>query len=209
MNFKHITKGYGFYNEFGYLYTKSIVIDIFDINAQNEKYKLLDLKFANNILTMIYNAQDLYKDVFTNLEETCKMNLKDHPKYDETELYNKIQVCNANFITFSTTIIKTVTDNIVNPSDNKLDLSYLFKTFIKRYEYLIDDTVSKSELLTTPNPIQDPLQETPYHFAMVKYTKPTITITSLQEAQLQLSHNLDKPPKPLYSITITKGTKIE
>ena len=107
---------------------------------------------------------------------------------------------------------------LIIPKTIVLLLQYIIKTnsailsdkFIKYYTYNDDNTtVSKSELIKEKNPFQDPPQETPYHFAMVKYTKPTITITSLQEDQL--SPNLDKPPNPdnpLYSITITKGTKI-
>ena len=44
-----------------------------------------------------------------------------------------------------------------------------------------------------------------FNFAMVKYTRPTITITSLQLQE-------EQPPNPyklLYLIKITKGTKKE
>ena len=222
LNLKHITKGYGFYNEFGYIYTKAV----FSINTspfkQLQKYELLDLKFANFILTLIYNNRTQFISNFSDLEKQCTKTLNVHNNKDYNALHYSIQDSLKEFNEFNefnefrAIIIKTVTDNIVIPPDNKLEkwsrLSNLFKIFIKRYEYLTDNTVSKSELIKEKNPVQDPPQKTPYHFAMVNYTKPTITITSLQEEQPpnpDEPHNPHKPRKPVYLITITKGTKIE
>ena len=211
LNLKHITKGYGFYNEFGYIYTKAIIIDSMS-RDQDKKYDLLDLKFANFILTTIYNNQKQFILDFSNLEKQCTETLKVHHNKDYNALYDSIKKIRKEFNEFSKIIIKTVTDNIVIPPDNKLELtnlSDLFNMFIKRYEYLTVDTVSKSELIKEKNPIQKPPQETPYHFAMVNYTKPTITITSLQADKPPNPDNPVEPVEPVYSIKITKGKKIE
>ena len=226
LKLKHITKGYGFYNEFGYIYTKAISIDSMTLN-QDKKYYLLDLKFANFILTLINNRRIDLKGEYKNLDKQCTNTLKNNNR--NLALGTSIEDFLKDFTVFTNSIIKTVThyqtnnaeqqakqqakqqdkhQNITNTMPKEVhNLGNLFNTFIKRYEYLIDDTVSKSELIKETNPIQVPPQNMLYHFAMVKYTKPTITITSLQEEQL--SPNPHEPPKPVYLITITKGTKIE
>ena len=203
MKLKHITKGYGFYNDFGYLYTQYINDDDDEQYTQDTQYKLLDLQFANYILTIIDKLSLPYKQQHNQIEEACK-STSTNINNKKLTILNPVKI-GIIFINFTAEIIK----NIINTSQYNKDealYAFLFNNFIKRYEYLIDDIVSKSELLTTPNPNQYPPQEIPYHFAMVKYTKPIITITPYSLQTEQLSHN---PDKLLYSITITKGTKIE
>ena len=229
INSKHITKGYGFYNEFGYLYYNK-----YSKNPDNNKiqYELLDLQFANYILTIIDNLRQSnekeFKTKFNTIEKTCT-DAKDKPNNDNT-LKVLINSSTELFKIFAQKITDIIIKKYSQPqSQYKINVGLLqmllFNIFIKYYTYTEDiKTVSKSELLTTPNPVvQDPPQTTPYHFDMVKYNKPTITITALP-LQEEQPHNPDKPPnpeqppnpdnpveplKPLYSIKITKGTKIE
>ena len=135
-----------------------------------------------------------YKDIGIYIEHKCR------------DANTDIDVKNV------VTSISKMLDTFINTINKMFIKNNILSMLTKRYEYLIDDTVSKSELIKEKNPVQDPPQKTPYHFAMVKYTKPTITITSLQEEQPpnpDEPHNPHKPRKPVYLITITKGTKIE
>ena len=195
MKLKHITKGYGFYNDFGYIYTQDINDD-----EQVTQYKLLDLQFANYILTIIDKLSLQYKQEHNLFEEACKSTKNNNKKLNPVTIDLK-------FMDFTTAIIQFIINNKSQYNKDAAIYAFLFNNFIKYYTYNDDNTtVSKSELLTTPNPVvQDPPQTTPYHFAMVKYTRPTITITSLQLQE-------EQPPNPyklLYLIKITKGTKKE
>ena len=221
MILKNITRGYGFYNEFGYLYIEKTI----DLNVdKSDIYTLLDLVFANKILEIIYELSltiykdknkntddddDLIDEIFNHLNHQVNLTYKDIGIYIE----NKCRDANTDIdVKNVVTSISKMLDTFINTINKMFIKTNILSMLTKRYEYLIDDTVSKSELIKEKNPIQDPPQTTPYHFAMVKYTKPTITITSLQEEQPpnpDEPHNPHKPRKPVYLITITKGTKIE
>ena len=227
MILKNITRGYGFYNEFGYLYIEKTIVLNVDVD-KSDIYTLLDLVFANKILEIIYKLSltiYIYKDKDKNKNTDDDDGLIDeifnHLKHQEYLTYKDIGIyiehkcrdANTDIdVKNVVTSISKMLDTFINTINKMFIKNNILSMLTKRYEYLIDDTVSKSELIKEKNPVQDPPQKTPYHFAMVKYTKPTITITSLQEEQPpnpDEPHNPHKPRKPVYLITITKGTKIE
>ena len=186
--YKHIERGYGFYNEFGYLYIPSVkIVDIKnDKNDKIDKIAKIDkyVIYANTCLEYLNTSFTQDKTEFETLYVKDKLS-KIYYKLRFSEVYKTSKTLRETITLIIKNLNTDISLSIILIDINKIILEYFKKQEIKINEYKKYYKYDKDKIFTTElNTTYDNKgnnTETkytlPYKFVLQEHKKPNINIT--------------------------------